>query len=47
MNFGVLKSPVNPKDPPNISSPKMLTNVYKPRAYIRDFVDFAKIEQSR
>ena len=46
--FGMRKSPVRPKDPPNISPPpntspaKMLTNLYKPRAYNRDFTVFLK-----
>ena len=45
-SFSIHESPVNCKvppnisplniNPPNISPPKMLTNHYKPRAYIRD-----------
>ena len=51
--FGIHKSSAKPKDLPNISHPtntsrpnirppKMLTNLHKPRAYIRRFTVFCK-----
>ena len=50
--FSIHKSPVNPKDPSNISPPecmpseykptKMITYLYKLRAYMRDFTAYNK-----
>ena len=36
------KPPPNISLPPNISPQKVLTNLYKPRVYIRDFTVFAE-----